>query len=131
MAIDFEAEGLLEGTSGEAREARLDLLRQLADDGVELEELRTAVEEDRLALLPVERVLAGDPGELMTPAEIAERRGSRCRDAAAPAARPRPAARSSPTSGFSAPDDLEAAKRVQGASTTPGCPRTRCSRWPG
>ena len=40
MAIDFEAEGLLEGTEGEAREARLELLQELADDGVPLEELR-------------------------------------------------------------------------------------------
>jgi len=75
MEIDFEAEGLLEGTSGEAREARLGLLRQLAADGVELEELKTAVEEKRLALLPVERVLEGDPGELMTGNEIAEESG--------------------------------------------------------
>ena len=33
MAIDFEAEGLLEGVEGEAREARLELLTKLADDG--------------------------------------------------------------------------------------------------
>ena len=50
--IDFEAEGLLEGLDGEAREARERLLAELVDDGVELEELRTAVAEDRLALLP-------------------------------------------------------------------------------
>ena len=57
--IDFEAEGLLEGLDGEAREARGRLLAELADDGVALEELRTAAAEDRLALLPVERVLSG------------------------------------------------------------------------
>jgi adenylate cyclase len=58
--IDFQAEGLLEGLDGEAREARLELLRGLADDGVALEELRQAVEEDRLVLLPVERALGDD-----------------------------------------------------------------------
>jgi adenylate cyclase len=58
--IDFEAEGLLEGLDGNAREARLELLRALAADGVSLEELRQAVEEDRLVLLPVERALGDD-----------------------------------------------------------------------
>jgi adenylate cyclase len=55
--IDFEAEGLLEGLDGEPRQARLDLLKSLAEDGCRLEELRQAVEEDRLVLLPVERAL--------------------------------------------------------------------------
>ena len=59
MSIDFEAEGLLKGTRGRAREARIELLEQLAADGVPLEELRRAVAEDRLALLPVERLLEG------------------------------------------------------------------------
>jgi adenylate cyclase len=58
--IDFEAEGLLEGLDGEARAARCDLLEQLAADGATLDELKQAVAEDRLALLPVERVLAGE-----------------------------------------------------------------------
>lgn len=112
MAIDFEAEGLLEGTSGEAREARLDLLRRLADDGVELEELRTAVQEDRLALLPIERVLEGDPGERMTGAEIAEKSGLdvemllRQRRALGLSA-------VDPDEPIFGPDDLEAAKRVK------------------
>ena len=57
--IDFESEGLLEGVEGRAREARLKLLRELADEGVPLDELRVAVEEHRLALLPVERILSG------------------------------------------------------------------------
>jgi adenylate cyclase len=55
---DFAAEGLLRGLRGREREARLDLLRQLHQAGVPLEELKTAAEEDRLALLPVELVLA-------------------------------------------------------------------------
>ena len=74
MAIDFEAEGLLEGLEGEARTARLELLEQLSDDGVPLEELRRAVAEQRLVLLPVERVLDGD-GPRYTREEVAERAG--------------------------------------------------------
>jgi len=35
--IDFEAEGLLEGLEGEEREARLALLRDLAEDGAGLD----------------------------------------------------------------------------------------------
>jgi adenylate cyclase len=54
--IDFEAEGLLGDLTGEARAARLGLLRDLSDQGVSLDELRQAVEESRLPLLPVERV---------------------------------------------------------------------------
>src|SRR5581483_9961440 len=38
VAIDFEAEGLLKGTRGRNREARLELLRELEADGVGLEE---------------------------------------------------------------------------------------------
>jgi adenylate cyclase len=73
-AIDFEAEGLLKGTRGRAREARRELLEELAADGVPLSELRRAVEEDRLALLPVERVLEAE-GRRYTVAEVAERAG--------------------------------------------------------
>ena len=69
--IDFAAEGLLDDLGGEAREARLALLRELAVDGVPLEELREAVNAGRLALLPVERALAGD-GRRYTAREIAE-----------------------------------------------------------
>lgn len=74
MSIDFEAEGLLAGTEGEAREARLALLRELAEDGVPLDELRRAVAEDRLVLLPVERVLAGS-GPRYTREEVAKLSG--------------------------------------------------------
>jgi adenylate cyclase len=55
---DFAAEGLLKGLRGKQRQARLDLLRQLHEAGVPLDELRKAAAEDRLALLPVEMVLA-------------------------------------------------------------------------
>jgi adenylate cyclase len=75
MAIDFEAEGLLDGLDGEReRGARLDLLRQLESEGVPLEELRRAVEEGRLALLPVERALEGQ-GRRYTADEVAELSG--------------------------------------------------------
>jgi adenylate cyclase len=71
---DFEAEGLLEGLEGKAREARLALLEELAESGVPLEELKQAVEENRLVLLPVERVF-GAGEERYTAAEIAEGAG--------------------------------------------------------
>jgi adenylate cyclase len=54
--MDLEDEGLLGNLTGKAREARLALLNELADQGVSLEELKRAVEENRLVLLPVERV---------------------------------------------------------------------------
>jgi adenylate cyclase len=69
--IDFEAEGLLDGVEGQAREARRELLERLSSEGVSLEELREAVAAARLTLLPVERALAGD-GARYTPREIAE-----------------------------------------------------------
>lgn len=74
MKVDFEAEGLLDGTEGEARQARRELLERLAGEGVPLEELREAVEGGRLTLLPVERALAGD-GPQYTSGEIAAESG--------------------------------------------------------
>ncbi|MEA2471797.1 MAG: adenylate cyclase, partial [Thermoleophilaceae bacterium] len=58
--MDFEAEGLLEGLEGEERNARKKLLEQLSEDGVPDGELKKAVEEQRLALLPVERALGAN-----------------------------------------------------------------------
>jgi adenylate cyclase len=72
--IDFEAEGLLEGVDGKAREAREKLLRELAEEGVSVEELRQAVAAGRLALLPVERQLTGE-GARYSSREIAEQAG--------------------------------------------------------
>ncbi len=69
-AIDFEAEGLLEGVQGEARAARLRLLEELAADGAGLREMKDAVAAGRLTLLPVERALAG-AGERHSPREVA------------------------------------------------------------
>jgi len=57
--IDFQAEGLLDGTDGADRDARRELLELLVGEGATLDELKRAVAEDRLAFLPVERVLAG------------------------------------------------------------------------
>jgi adenylate cyclase len=72
--IDFEAEGLLDGLTGKAREARLALLEELSESGFPLEELKRAVEENRLVLLPVERVF-GAGEERYTAAEVAEEAG--------------------------------------------------------
>ena len=66
------AAGLLEGAADE--HARLELLRMLEREGFGLEELRRATREDRLALLPVERVLASE-GRRYTQRELAEETG--------------------------------------------------------
>jgi adenylate cyclase len=59
--MDWEAEGLLDGLEDDAaRDARRQLLDHLHGDGCGVDELRAAVDEDRLVLLPVERFLAGD-----------------------------------------------------------------------
>ena len=59
--MDWEAEGLLDGCADDgARTARRALLDKLRADGVPLEELRRAVAEQRLALLPVERLLSSE-----------------------------------------------------------------------
>jgi adenylate cyclase len=69
--MDFAAAGLLDGLDGEERAAREQLLARLVGEGVSLEELRAAVAEDRLALLPLERVLGGR----YTAREIEQRTG--------------------------------------------------------
>jgi adenylate cyclase len=57
--MDFAAAGLLDGLEGEERAAREQLLERLAADGAGIDELREAVSEDRLPLVPLERVLGG------------------------------------------------------------------------
>lgn len=57
--MDFESSGLLDGLDGEAREARHALLEYLASEHSGLDELTDAVKENRLALLPVDRILGG------------------------------------------------------------------------
>ncbi len=73
VAIDFEAEGLLKGTRGKARKARLALLQELSRQSVSLDELKRAVAEDRLALLPVERELGAETR--FTAEQVAEQSG--------------------------------------------------------
>ena len=70
---DFAALGLLDGLDEPARAGRLELLDYLFADGCTIEELRAAVAEDRLALLPAERAL-GAAGDL-TSRDIAEAAG--------------------------------------------------------
>jgi len=53
---EFEREGLLGDLTGADRDARVDLLVQLREAGVSMGELRRAVAEDRLAMLPIEMV---------------------------------------------------------------------------
>src|SRR4051794_19107096 len=111
MAIDFEDEGLLEGTRGKSRDARRELLEELEADGVPLEDMRRAVEEDRLALLPVERFLEGG-GRRYTLTEIADEAGVdaelllRLRQAIG---LPRP----DPDEATATDEDLEAARRMR------------------
>jgi adenylate cyclase len=69
--VDFAAAGLLDGLEGPERRARQELLERLAADGASLDELRAAVAEDRLVLLPVERELGGS----LTGEEVAQRAG--------------------------------------------------------
>jgi len=69
--MDFEAEGLLDGLEDGERAARLQLLERLVADGFQEDEIRAAVAEDRLPLLPVERVLGGR----YTAKEVEERAG--------------------------------------------------------
>ena len=74
MATDFEAEGLLGGLDGDAREGRRRLLEQLETEGVPLDNLRDAVATGRLALLPLESELL-PVGEGYTLDQAAEQAG--------------------------------------------------------
>jgi adenylate cyclase len=69
--MDFAAAGLLNGLEGPERKAREQLLDRLAGDGFTLKDLKAAAAENRLALLPVERVLGGH----WSAAQIAEKTG--------------------------------------------------------
>jgi adenylate cyclase len=73
MTTDWNAEGLLDGLDGAPRAERIEMLDLLHSAGFSLEDLKRAAAEDRLALLPVERVLTGDP--LFTLAQAAQRAG--------------------------------------------------------
>lgn len=77
--MDWEAEGLLEDCPDEdAKKARRALLEELHADGVGLDELKEAVTEQRLSLLPLERVIGGE--KRYTAREVAEEAGIELRD---------------------------------------------------
>ena len=72
--MDWDAEGLLEGLEDDAaRDARRRLLDELHDGGLDIEELRRIVEEDKLVLAPVARALSSEAR--YTAREIAEHTG--------------------------------------------------------
>ncbi|MHB8234117.1 MAG: adenylate/guanylate cyclase domain-containing protein [Solirubrobacteraceae bacterium] len=71
--IDFAAEGLLDGLEGKQRDERLALLRQLADDGVSLTELRRTTAAGGIVYLPADRVIVGS--DRYTAAQVAEQSG--------------------------------------------------------
>jgi adenylate cyclase len=61
VRIDFAAEGLLDGLEGEDRATRLELLEQLAADGISLQELHAATRDGRLLFVAAERMVGGVP----------------------------------------------------------------------
>ncbi len=69
--MDFAQHGLLDGLEGEQQRQREELLERLHGEGYEVEELKQAVKEKRLALLGVDRVLGGT----YTASEVEERTG--------------------------------------------------------
>jgi adenylate cyclase len=72
--MDWDAEGLLDDCQDEkAREARRALLDRLHAEGIAIDDLRHAVEDQRLALLPVERQLSSEAR--YSAREIAEQSG--------------------------------------------------------
>jgi adenylate cyclase len=73
VGIDFAAEGLLDGLEGDAREARLELLRLLEADGIALEDMRAATRDGRLLFVGAERMVSGEPR--YSTREVAERTG--------------------------------------------------------
>jgi adenylate cyclase len=73
-AIDFEAEGLLDGLEGEQRTERLALLSHLSSEGVPLAELRRHTADGTIMFLPAERVIGGR--ERYTATEVVQRSGA-------------------------------------------------------
>ena len=72
--MNWEAEGLLDGLEGEnERAGRRELLDRLHAEGCSVDELKQAVADDRLVLLPLEKLLLAD--RTYTSAEVAERTG--------------------------------------------------------
>jgi adenylate cyclase len=58
-AVNYESAGLLDGLEGDDLASRVRLLDRLVEEGFTQQELQAAVQEDRLALLLVQRVLGG------------------------------------------------------------------------
>ena len=110
--VDVAAEGMLDGLDGPAREGREALLRQLLAAGVPLAELREAVAEDRLVLLPIDRVLGGEPRYNID--ELAELSGND-RGVLDAAFRALGVAAADPAERRFGEADLEAAKRLRNA----------------
>ena len=72
--MDWDAEGLCEGLEDDAaRDARRRLLDELHEQGMDLEELRRVVAEDKLVLAPVARELSSEAR--YTARDIAEKAG--------------------------------------------------------
>jgi adenylate cyclase len=72
--MNWDEQGLLEGLESEKERAgRRELLDRLHANGCSVDELRRAVADDRLVLLPVEKMLLAD--RKYTQAELAERTG--------------------------------------------------------
>jgi adenylate cyclase len=72
--VDWEGEGLLAGAeSGAARADRIGVLEKLFEAGVPLDELKRALAEDRLTVMPAERVLSG--GASRTAEDVAREAG--------------------------------------------------------
>jgi adenylate cyclase len=72
--IDFEREGLLDGLDGgNERAARRELLERLVEAGAGIDQLKRAVEQDRLALLPMELLFEAECRH--TVAEVAREAG--------------------------------------------------------
>ena len=61
MATDFAAEGLLDGLDDDARTAREELLGVLEEEGVSVEDMRSAANDGRLMFLLAERAVGGAP----------------------------------------------------------------------
>jgi adenylate cyclase len=75
VGIDFAAEGLLDGLQGDDRVTRLELLEQLAADGISLDELRAATRDGRLLFVGAERMVSGVPR--YSTREVSQRAGVR------------------------------------------------------
>ena len=73
MAIDFAAEGLLDGLDDDARAARAELLGVLEEEGVSVEDMRSAANDGRLMFLLAERAVGGAPR--YSAREVADRTG--------------------------------------------------------